>query len=81
MNEWMNKQKVKVKLLQCLIKNQTTKTHDVHILNKGTSYKWVATFMLRPLYPWGKSLWSGYGGDEKDSRLCRDMRTLLAVIA
>jgi hypothetical protein len=51
------------------------------IINLDTSWGWVVSFTIRPLYPQGKSLWyqldrrlgepqsrSGRGGDEKNSQ-------------
>jgi hypothetical protein len=51
---------------------------DPYFLDLGTSWRWVVSFTLRPLYPWGKSPrypfdsrlggsqgWSGRRGEEK----------------
>jgi hypothetical protein len=55
--------KIKVKLFLCLTKHNATKTYwrnggiALCILNLGTTWRWVVSFMPRPLYPQGKSPW------------------------
>jgi hypothetical protein len=75
---------VKVNLFLCLTKHLAIKTYwrnrDIapRILNLGTRWRWVVSFMPRPLYnrgknPWypldmrlgGPQSWSGRGGEDK----------------
>jgi hypothetical protein len=89
--------KVNVKLSLCLTKYHVKKMYPCHedtwknrgidacILNLGTRWKLVVSFMPQPLYPWGKSHMypvdrrlggpqsqSGHGGDEKIPCSCQE---------
>jgi len=76
--------KVETKLSLCLNKHHAMKMYcriggiAPHLLNLGTTWKWVVIFMPQPLYPQGMSpwypldrklsgpqSWSGCGGEEK----------------
>jgi hypothetical protein len=60
---WTNGDDGKVKLSLCLTKHHSMKTYCgsggivPQILDLGTRWRWVVSFMPRPLYPRGKSPW------------------------
>jgi hypothetical protein len=70
---------IKLKLSVCLIKHHAIKTMrnwgiTPRILNLRTRWKWVASFMPRPLYPRGKNLWVPTDG-------CMDHKSGLDAVA
>jgi hypothetical protein len=91
--------RVKVKLSLCLTKPHAMKTCwesggiVPHILDLGTRWRWVVSFMPWPLYPQGKSTWYpldrrlggpqshfGHGAQEKNSQLPLGIEPILSLI-